>query len=323
LPQVIVFAVPFARLESAEIFFCWKDYMRRHFLLSILICGVSLASWPVRGDVLLRLTGADTMKNFGQQLSDWYTKKNMGVRFSIQASPVSNSFAAMTGAKADIVQSSRRVLRTEQEALQSAQGKSYVELQVATEIAAITLNANNPVKALSLYELRQVLSGGIKNWKQLGGKDAPITIYGRDNNSGVGAFLEEEFMGDVGISSTAKTFPTNSAVFSAVGHDVNGIGYGTLDPRIDSTVRFLAIKASASGEAVLPTSDAIRAKRYKLIRPLYFYFAGQPTGDLFRFAQWVLSPEGQLVVEAVGFYPLGPAEREEGKATLEGHKPAN
>jgi phosphate transport system substrate-binding protein len=260
------------------------------------------------------------MKDFGRRLSDWFSTKNSGVRFAIQTDQPSSSFAAMAASKIDIVQSSRRVLHSEQEALRSAQGKSYVGLQVATEIAGLSVNLDNRVKEMSLYDLRQVLSGRIKNWKQVGGHDAPINIYGRDSTSGVGSFLEEEFMGDLGITPATATFATNSAMLAAVSRDVNGIGYGTVDPRPDAHVRFLAIKASSLGEAVLPTTDTINEKRYKLVRPLYFYFAGPPKGDLLRFAQWVLSPEGQLVVEAVGYYPLSTAEREEGKKILAGQE---
>jgi ABC-type phosphate transport system substrate-binding protein len=189
------------------------------------------------------------MKDFGQRLSDWYAKKSRGVRFEIRAGDPHSSFAAMAASNAEIVESSRHVLHSEEEALRSARGKSYLELQIATEIAGLTVNVQNPVKEISLYDLRQILSGGIKNWKQVGGHDAPINIYGRDSTSGVGSFLEEEFMGDLGISSHAKTFATNSAVFGAVDHDVNGIGYGTVDPRMGPYVRFLAIKASASGQS--------------------------------------------------------------------------
>jgi phosphate transport system substrate-binding protein len=150
----------------------------------------------------------------------------------------------------------------------------------------------------------------------VGGNDAPITIYGRDGSYGVRAFLEEEFMGDEGIYSSAKTFAANSALFAVLARDVNGVAFGSLDTRPDARTKFLGIKASSSGAAIAPTSDAIRAKRYMRVPPLFFYFAGKPQGELMRFAEWVLSPEGQLAVEAVGYFPLNPAEREAGREEL-------
>ena len=105
-------------------------------------------------------------------------------------------------------------------------------------------------------------------------------------------------------------------MLSALSQDPNGVGFGTAESRANDNVRFLAIKASDSGEAVAPTGDAIRGKHYKLIRPLYFCLAGTPDGELYRFTQWVLSSEGQLVVEAVGYFPLSSTERETGLKEL-------
>ncbi|HJZ65173.1 MAG TPA: PstS family phosphate ABC transporter substrate-binding protein [Candidatus Acidoferrum sp.] len=290
--------------------------MKKRLIASaLLFTGSAVGLFAASGGVV-RVAGASTMKEFGQRLTEWYAKKYPAVKFEVVAATPENSFAAMAGGKTEVVQSSRRVLNSEIEALRAGQGKKYVEIQVATEIAGIAVNSRNPVKDLSLYQLRQVLSGSVKNWKQVGGNDAPIVIYGRDGTSGVRSFLEDEFMGDEGVSSSAKTFASNSAMFAALSKDPNGVGFGSVEMRPDAQVRFLGIKASASDAAIAPTGDAIRAKKYTLVRPLYFYFAGKPQGELLRFAEWALSPEGQLVVEAVGYFPLSSAERVAGREAL-------
>jgi len=276
----------------------------------------SLVALPAGSEALIRVRGSESMLAFGQRLTEWYAKKNPGVRFDVAALQTVSSFAAMAGGKAEIVESPRRVLNSEKEALKSATGKDYVEVHVATEVAGIAVNPANPVKALSLFQLRQVLSGSVKNWKQVGGQDAPIVLYGREQTSGARELLEDEFMGDQEISSAAKTFATNAGMVAAVSHDVNGIGFGNVETRTETSVRFLAIQPSSSGEGIAPTGEAIRANRYKLVRPLYFYFAGPPKDELFRFAEWVLSQEGQLVVESVAYYPLNAAEREAGRQAL-------
>ena len=291
--------------------------MRKRLAVCVFLFAASAAVLPASGQSAVRLTGAATMKEFGQRLTEWYSKKYPAVKFEVTAVTPANSFAAMANGKAEVVQSSRRVLRSEEEALRARQEKKYVEIQVGTEIAGIAVNAANPVKELSLFQLRQVLSGSVKNWKQVGGNDAPIVIYGRDESSGVRSFLEDEFMGDEGISSSAKTFATNSAMLAALSKDPNGVAFGSVDIRQDAQTRFLGIKASASDKAIAPTGDAIRAKKYMLVRPLFFYFAGKPQGELKRFAEWTLSPEGQLVVEAVGYFPLNAAAREGGREVLE------
>ena len=285
----------------------------RMILSALLVAGISTFA---SGDAAVHVRGSETMKAFGERLTGWYQQKTPSVHFDVSGENPAEAFAAMAAGKAEIVESSRRVMHSEVVALREGQDKNYVELQVATEVAGIAVDATNPVKEISLYDLRQVLSGNTRNWQQLGGNDAPIRIYGRDNTSGVGAFIEEEFMGDQTISPSVQTFPTNARMFEALRKDPNGIGFGTVETTLAPGVKFLAIKASSMGAPVTPGEDTIRSKSYKLIRPLYFYFAGAPSGIVRQFAQWVLSPQGQLVVESEGYYPLSSAEREEGMRIL-------
>jgi len=292
--------------------------MPRRYYASTVVLAFGVAIHLASAAVQVRVTGSENMKGFGERLTQWYARKAPGIQFNVSAARTADAFAALISGKAEVVESARRPLHSEEEALRSAQGTRFLELQVATEIAGIAVNSANPVKDLSLFQLRQVLSGEVKNWKHVGGKDTPIVVYGRDDSSDVRAFLEEEFMGDTGVSNSAKLFATNSALFSALAQDPGGIAFGTVELRPGDKVRFLGIKASDSGEADAPTGEAIRAKRYKLVRPLYFCFAGKPTSEVLHFAQWVISPEGQLVVEAVGYYPLSSSEREAGLQKLSG-----
>lgn len=270
-----------------------------------------------RGADTIRMQGSDTMLPFGEKLAAWFSQKYPEIRFQVGALQQAGSFAAMASGDAEIVQSSRKVLPPEEVALREAQGKEYEELKVTTEIAGITVHKANPVKELSLFQLRQVLSGNAKNWSVVGGPNAPINIYGRDDTSGVGAFIEEEFKGDESISASAKILGNNVGVITAVSRDANGIGFRDVEGSLDPKVTYVAIKQSAKADGIAPTEVAIRKKRYKLTRPLYFYFATPPKGNLLRFAYWTLSPEGQLVVESVGYYPLTSGEREAGKQILE------
>jgi phosphate transport system substrate-binding protein len=110
-------------------------------------------------------------------------------------------------------------------------------------------------------------------WKQLGGNDAPIKIYGRDDNSDIGEFIEAEFMEDEGIASSAITFPKNSELYSAVARDKNGIGFRSVNLALNPNVRFVAVKASSSGAAVSPTTVNIPEHLYPLVRPPYYAFS--------------------------------------------------
>jgi phosphate transport system substrate-binding protein len=296
--------------------------MKRKLMLLLNAVVWSLAI-PTLGATLVRVCGVETMKGFGQRLTDWYAKKNPALQFEVTAAAQANSFAAVAGGKADLVLSSRKVLPPEVRALHSAQNKSYLELEIAKEVAAIFVNAKNPVRDLSIYQLREVLSGSTRNWKQLGGIDAPIIIYGLDDHWGARTFIEEEFMGDASIAASARSLPSSVKLMEAVASDPNGIGFGDITAKIDAHVRYIGIKPSANAEGITPSGDSIRDGRYKLVRPLYLYFAGTPKGDLRLFAEWVLSPEGQLVVESVGYFPLSSTERETSREALKQGKTAD
>jgi phosphate transport system substrate-binding protein len=286
---------------------------------SALLMGVFLCasgSWGQTKAAAIRIDGSPSMVDLTRRQAEWYHNDHPDASFTVSSGGSGKGIAALIEGRAEIAQSSRQVLGGEIEALHDKGGKQFVQIPIATEVAGILVHPANPVQQLSIFELRQILSGTIKNWKQVGGNDAPIRIYGRDISSDAREFIEEEFMGDERISSSVITFPKNSSLYAAVAQDKNGIGYGTVNLGLNPDVRFVAIRASSSGAGVLPTPENVMEHRYPLRRPLYYIFAGQPSGDVQQFGQWVLSAHGQLVVEAVEFWPLGAADRDRGKTLL-------
>ena len=129
-----------------------------------------------------------------------------------------------------VVQSARRLLGGEITAFRERR-KTVLQIPVATEVAGVLVHPSNPVHELTIFELRQILSGAVKNWKQAGGEDAPIKIYGRDGNSDIRDFIEAEYVGGASIASSATTFPKNSTLYAAVARDPNAIGYASVKGR--------------------------------------------------------------------------------------------
>jgi phosphate transport system substrate-binding protein len=279
----------------------------------LLIASVAVAQ---DGFTKMRIAGSPSMVPCSERLTAWYHNNHPNASFTVEGVAIPKAIAALIAGKADIVQSSRKVLGGESGALREKTGKKFVQVPVATEVAGILVHPANPIRELSIFDLRRILSGAVKNWKQVGGNDAPIQIYGRNESSDIREFIEEEFMGDASVAASAITFPKNAALYAAVASDKNGIGYGSINPELNPNIRFVAIKPSASEAAVAPTTENIREHRYPLVRPLYFVFAGEPSGELQRFGEWALSGQGQLVVEAAELWPLGPADREQGKTLL-------
>jgi phosphate transport system substrate-binding protein len=289
---------------------------------SALLMGILLSasgSWGQTKPAVIRIEGSPSMTACTQRLTVWYHKNQPDTSFTVRDGAVGKGIGALVDGSADIAQSSRQVLGGEISALRDKHGQTFVQIPVAMEVSGILVHPSNPIHELSIFDLRQILSGTVKNWRQVGGSDAPIKIYGRDDSSDTREFIEAEFMGDEGVASSAITFSKNSALYTAVARDKNGIGYATVNLALNPKVRFIAIKASSSGTAVSPTTQSIREHRYPLMRPLYYIFAGEPSGEAQRFVEWVLSAQGQLVVEAAEFWPLGPTDRGQGHNLLASH----
>ncbi len=255
---------------------------------SVLLLGILLSasgSWGQTKASAIRIEGSPSMVSCTQRLTEWYHNNHVDTSFTVGRAGPGKGIAALVEGRAEIAQSTRQVLGGEIGALRDRRGTKFVQIPMATEVVGILVHPSNPIRELSIFDLRQILSGTVKNWKQVGGYDAPIKIYGRDESSDSKEFIEGEFMGDASIAASATTFPKNSELYAAVARDKNAIGYGTVNLGLAQSVKFVAIKASSSGLAVSPTTDNIREHRYPLARPLYFIFAGEPSGEVRRFAE--------------------------------------
>lgn len=290
--------------------------MTRAFALCMAILLVASGACAQAGSSVIRIEGAPSIEPCALRLTEWYHNNHPATLFSVSGTGINKGIAALIDGKAEISLSSRQALGGEISALRDKHGKKFVQIPVAMQVAGILVHPSNPVHELSIFDLRQILSGTVKNWKQVGGSDAPITVYGRDDTSDTREFIEEEFMGDEGIAGSAVKFSKNASLYAAVARDKNSIGFATVDLSLSSKVHFLGIKASSSGAAVVPTTENIKEHRYPLARPIYLILAGEPSGELQRFAEWALSVQGQLVVEAMEFWPLGAPDREKGKTLL-------
>jgi phosphate transport system substrate-binding protein len=167
---------------------------------------------------------------------------------------------------------------------------------------AVFLHENNPVKELTFAQLKGIYTGSITNWKEVGGKDTRIILYGRENNSGTYAFFKEHVLNEEDYSDYTQTLPGTAAVVNAVSKDENGIGYGGI--AWAKGVKFAGVKHNDESPAVLPDIKTVSDGAYPISRELYWFFNGQPTGELKKLVNWALSPEGQKIAEGIDYVPL-------------------
>jgi phosphate transport system substrate-binding protein len=175
-----------------------------------------------------------------------------------------------------------------------------VQIPCARDGITIFLNEANKVEELSIKQLSDIYKGKIRNWKELGGNDAEIRLYGRENSSGTYTYFHDEVVeGD--YAASVQTLPGTAAVVNAVKKDVNGIGYGGAAYSVG--VKHAKVKKDAGSKSVLPTLENITNGTYPITRYLYMYLRNRPTGEIKKYIDWVLSPEGQMIVSEVGYFP--------------------
>jgi phosphate transport system substrate-binding protein len=272
---------------------------------ALLLAGAALVA--AQGGRNITLKGSDTMVILGQKWAEVFMQKNQGMTVQVTGGGSGTGIAALINGTTDIAESSRPMKDKEKDDTKAKRGKEVVELPVAVDGLAVYVHESNPITELSVQQLKAIYQGQIKNWKEVGGKDGRVILYSRENNSGTYAYFKEHVLENGDFFPTAQTLPGTAAVINAVSKDPRGIGYGGI--AYGKGIKHLRVKKDAGSPAIDPTMENVLSGQYPISRFLYWYFAGMPTGDTLKLAQWVVSAEGQKVVENVGYYPLNEKDR--------------
>lgn len=279
--------------------------------LAKLIC--SLAAVSIMGSVQaanITMKGSDTLVILAQKWAETYMQKNPETKIQVTGGGSGTGFAALQNQTTDLANASRKIKAKEIEACIRAFGKRPTEYKVALDGLSVYVNESNPIKELTVDQLEQIFTGKVKNWKELGGADAPITVYSRENSSGTYEFFKEHVLKGKDFDARAQTMPGTAAVLQAVAKDNNGIGYG--GAAYGQGAKHLAIKKTAKSAGVEPTEEAIVSGTYPIWRHLFIYVnPALDKGAVAEYLSWIRSDEGQAVVKDVGYFPLPKNLREQ------------
>ena len=176
-----------------------------------------------------------------------------------------------------------------------------IEIPCAKDGITVYLNKANPVSELTVRQIGDIFAGKITNWKQVGGPDAGIKLYGRESSSGTFGFFKDNVVkGD--YSTSCQTLPGTAAIVNAVKKDKYSVGYG--GAAYAEGVKDCKVKKDDKSPAYAPTAETIKNKTYPISRYLYMYLKSRPTGETKKFIDWILSPEGQSLIASVGYFPV-------------------
>ena len=258
-----------------------------------------------------KIIGSNTITPLSSVWAENFMKDNPKVSIAVSGPGSGVGIASLIDGTTDICQASRAIKSTEITQA-NEKGVNPYEIQVATDALSVVVNPANPVSELTFAQLSAIYTNQITNWKEVGGNDAPIVVFSRDNNSGTFAYFLEDVVQMAGMTTADKTlqyggkvmmFPSTEQGVSQVASNANAIFYAGLG-YLSDTVKTIAIKKTANDTAVKPSVATSLDGTYPISRPLFYYTNGAPTGVIKAYIDYCLSAVGQQEVLAFGFVPL-------------------
>ena len=268
---------------------------------TILVAFALMLSAAVVSAGTITMRGSDTMVRLGQRWAEEYMKTHNSVTIQVSGGGSGTGIAALLNGSTDICQASRDMKPQEYTDAESKGIKPY-RVAMALDGIAVFVNQANPVKELSLEQLRGIYTGSITNWKDVGGPSHIIILYGRENNSGTYSFFKEHVLKNEDYAEETQTLPGTAAVVNAVSKDQYGIGYGGI--AWDKGVKAVAVKKDDKTAAVEPSMQTVVNGTYPISRELYWFVNGSPSGELKAFLNWALSADGQKLAKEIDYVPL-------------------
>jgi len=252
----------------------------------------------------ITVKGSDTMVILGQKWAEVYMRAHPGTAVQVTGGGSGTGIAALLNGTTDICNASRSMKPAEvADFVKRHGGKRPREFKMCLDALSVYVHRDNPVERLSIPQLEGIFTGAILNWKGVGGHDAPISLYGRENSSGTYEFFKEHVLNKKDFAAATKTMPGTAAVIQGVAKDRGGIGYGGV--AYGEGVKALAVSKDAGSEAVQPSEANVLKGAYPISRHLFNYVSpAKEHGPVTEYINWCLSDEGQAVVKDVGYFPL-------------------
>ena len=230
----------------------------------------------------IQVVGSTSVQPLSEELATAFMTKYPDVTVNVAGGGSGAGIKAAQEGSADIGASSRE--------LKSEEKGTVTETVIAYDGIAVIVHSSNSVSEITMDDIKKVFTGEITNWSELGGSDAPITIYTREEGSGTrGAFTEIALGEDINITPNAIIQNSNGALRTAVAGDPNGIGYLSFG-YLNEEVKDLKV------DGVEPLAENVKNGSYKISRPFLYLTKEEPTGLVKAYMDFVLGPEGQEIV---------------------------
>lgn len=263
----------------------------------------------------INISGSDTELPIVKKLAETYCSNDSLIKINVQGGGTSVGFEDILSEQSQIANASRSIT-TEEEAIATSKKMQLIPIMFAVDAIAIVTHSKLGIDSLTIDQVGKILSGNIKNWKEVGGPDKAITVYGRDSTSGTQAFLKNKF-NIVKYADGVKTFKESAEIIAAVSKDISGIGYSGLGYILDNNgkpsgkVWSMPLSIDASHQAISPLEISLVVKgEYPLARPLYQYIKEKPEAKIKNFILFELSGNGYKIIKEFGYFPINDYQKE-------------
>jgi phosphate transport system substrate-binding protein len=282
------------------------DMTRKVLLAALLI--IATASGCASSDTddnddraVLRIKGSDTMLLLTLRWAEDFMRIHSRVAVYAEGGGTETGIDALIDGRADLCAASRPLRAEEVRRLLQKRGSLGISILTAKDALSIYLHPDNPISNLTMEEISDLFTGRVRNWKDVGGENFPVTVISRQPNSGTYLFFEEHVLRGKSYREDAITAASTEAVIRHVRNNRGAIGYGGL-PYGDDVLH-------VSVDGVRPIAEHVRNGSYPISRYLYLFAAGPLQGRVKAFVDWVLSNAGQQVAGEVGYIPLWDVEQ--------------
>lgn len=223
---------------------------------------------------IIKIKGSETVRNIIEKFMDGYKEENPEVMIDYSGGGSVIGLMAFNAHEADIALISKELLPDE---LTKLKELNAVFDTLAIDGLSIVTHINNSVKQLSINQLSDIYSGKIKNWKEVGGEDYPITVYSRDISSGTYSFFKDKVLGKEEYTTNDINLTHNEEIVNNVASTKNAIGYVGLSYTHNPNLKILPIVFNDGEPAFFPNYQNIKSNNYLLKR--YILMLTNPNSD--------------------------------------------
>lgn len=264
-------------------------------LNTIAIVSLLISGFAVAADKVI-MEGSTTVLPIAQACAERLMDKNKDVDITVRGGGSGVGIASIIDSTCTIGDASRAIKSSEiKKALE--RGVDPKGNVVAMDGIAVVINPSNTIKAFTKKQVKDIYIGAISDWSQLGGVPGKIVVFSRDTSSGTYEAFGALALGGTKPKPDALLQASNQAVVTSVAKTPQGIGYAGLG-YVNDSVKAIPV------DGVECTKTTVLSAKYPLSRPLYMYTNGKPQGNAKIVIDFILSEEGQKIVEEQGFVAL-------------------